>query len=132
MTRLYAISDRKETAEITCPKHLREALDTHVTMDGYILDVELLRPTDPAHCDRCNPAPEPTPVSERRDEELLDMISAAINGDPTNFREAEQELMQRYPEMKKTMDHYQAHGRSSGIRYGEALMIAALQAKGNK
>lgn len=53
MTRLYAISDRTATPEITCREHLRSALETHATCDAYLLDIELLRPSEIAQCDRC-------------------------------------------------------------------------------
>lgn len=68
-------------------------------------------------------------ISDRNDDELIKMILDAIQGNPSNLREAEHELMQRYPETKKTMDHYEAHGQRSGIRYCEALLLAILKAK---
>jgi hypothetical protein len=123
----YAISDRRATATVVCAKHLVAALEDNPTADAYHLDATLLRSTDTAKCDRCDPTP---PVTERTDDTLIAAINAALAGDPTGMNEAVEELERRYPEIRKTLDHYHLYGKNSGIKYGEAVIFAVLQTKG--
>jgi hypothetical protein len=122
MTRHYAISDQRTVAAVTCPDHLEAALDEHPTADAYPLNPEIHYGTERATCGWCKPT-----VSDATDEDLLDMVRAALAGDPTRMREAVDELQRRHPAIIPILDNYHRHGEGTGIRYAEAVIIATLE-----
>lgn len=122
MNRHYAISDQRTVAAITCDDHLEAALDQHPTADAYPLDATLLDDAEHATCGWCKPT-----ISEATDDELMDMVRAALAGDPTMMREAVDELQRRYPAIIPIIENYNRYGKGSGIQYGEAVLFATLQ-----